>query len=48
MEAKFVLTIIATVCWFFAAFPMPDPWKGYHGNLVAAGLFFFGLSLVLR
>ena len=47
MDANFLLLVIATILWFISAVPVPEPWRGYSPNLVALGLFFFGLSLVV-
>lgn len=47
MDANFLLLCIATVLWGIAAFPWPAPWATYHGNAIALGLVFFGLSLIV-
>lgn len=47
MDANFLLLCIATILWFISAVPVPDPWGTYRPNLVALGLFFFGLSLIV-
>lgn len=48
LDANFLLLVIATICWFLTAVPMPDPWRGHQPNLLALGLFFFGLSMIVR
>lgn len=41
MSAVTILLIVALLCWFFGALPLP--WTSLV-NLVALGLFFYGLA----
>ena len=45
MTATLILLIIALVCWFFAAVPLP--WQAPL-QLGWLGLFFWGLSQLVR
>jgi hypothetical protein len=38
-----ILVLLAVICWFLAAIGVPST----RINLTAAGLFFFGLSLLV-
>lgn len=44
MSAVLILLIVAIVCWFLAAIPLPWASPVQLGWL---GMFFFGLSLVI-
>ncbi len=46
MSAKFVLTAIACVCWFFAAIPY-EPMRPWSTNVGWLGMLFFGLSFIV-
>lgn len=46
MDANWLLLVIATILWFISAVPVSQL-APYHPNLVALGLFFFGLSLIV-
>lgn len=45
MSPVLILLIIAIICWFIAAIPLP--WAN-PVNMTALGLFFYGLSLLVR
>ena len=45
MDAHFIMIVIATICWFLAAIPLP--WTNPI-QLGWLGLFFYGLSLLIR
>lgn len=45
MNAQLVLLIVAVICWFLAAIPLP--WAN-PVQLGWLGLFFYGLSLLIR
>lgn len=46
MSPVLILLIIAIVCWFLAAIPLP--WANNPVQLGWLGLFFYGLSLVIK
>ena len=45
MSAVLILLIIAIVCWFLAAIPLPFASPIQLGWL---GMFFYGLTLIIR
>ncbi len=45
MSAVLILLIVACICWFLAAIPLP--WAN-PVQLGWLGLFFYGLTLVMR
>lgn len=47
MSPHTILLIVAIICWFLTAVPVPDPYRPHQQNLLALGLFFFGLSLLV-
>jgi hypothetical protein len=46
MSANLILLIIACICWFIAA--IPAPMLTSRINIGWLGMFFFGLSLLIK